>query len=177
MLHVGAAALLVAAEDEPGALFQGNAEIPDRLHGVQRGDRGPLVVRGAPAVQFPVLHERLERARHRPAAPGGDDVQMRKDVQLPRAVIQIDRENVMVVIPDGKSHVSRHPLRGVQRLRGGFAERHAGLRLAFFARNADQLRGVAQQLFPVGLEIRRNLLFVIHDFFRLLFRSCLRRNG
>ena len=86
-----AAALLVhgAADlERPG---QDDARAADRFRGVHRGREARLHVAAAAAVEAPVAHHAAE-GLHRPARPGGDDVEVAVDVEdgrrapLPRRV-------------------------------------------------------------------------------------------
>ena len=168
ILNVAGAALLVGAQQQPGVVLQGHAQVAHRLHGQQGGHGGALVVVGAPAVEHAVHLLRLVGLRYRPAGALPHHVQMAEDVQGGVLVVEIHRAHIVVVVFGGEAQLSGQLQGLVQGGGGAGAEGHAGLGLLPDAADAHQPGDGLHQLGPAGGGVKIGVdLLLVHGVYLL----------
>ena len=163
VLQVTAPALLVRPQDQPHVLLEGDAQLLDGPHGVERAQRRTLVVGGPAPVGTPVLDLHGKGLGHLPAISGRDHVQMGEDVQMGLQFrVHVRCDDVVVVVLHRKSVAPDHVRGGGQALRRLPAKGHSGQRLPALTVDGHQPGQVLQQGGDVLLQVCVDL-GVIHE--------------
>ena len=118
VMDIGAAALLVAAQNQAAAAGEGNVQVLDRFHGHESTDGGALVVRRAAAIDAPVDDFGFKGFGDGPALPRGDHVQVGQDVQLGGPAAKVRGSHVVFIVPGGEAQFLRQ-LEGLGQGGGG----------------------------------------------------------
>ena len=167
IFHVFPAAFLVAAENQPDALFQGDSRVPDRLHGIQCRQRRSLVVVGSPAVDPSVFNQSV-KGRLRPSVPHRHHVQVTQHRDLFLRVPQRRVAGVSLEIPYRKTHGPDVRHGPVQHLPHVLSEGRAVLRLSLHRRRPDPSLQSHHKFIPVT--VNQFINFLLHPCF--LPKSC-----
>ena len=156
------AALLVGAQDHTHVGGEGQAQVPDGLHGQQGAHHGALVIADAPAVEHAVLfHTGVGIGGPAGALP--HHVQVAQDVEPGLLVVEVGQTHVMVVVGGGEAQLGAELQCLVQGGGGAGAEGLAGLSLPLHALHGHQPGDGGHQLplpgrvAPIGFD-----LFLIH---------------
>ena len=170
VVHAAPAGFLIRAENYPDAAAEGYARLLYRGKRVYRGERGALVVKSSPAVQYAVLYDRAV-GRMLPARAFGNDVQMADYAEHLLAFAMLNAADIALHVGRPESQALGCPQRVVQRVGYVLAERRTLDRGSLRAGNANVLLKGRDQLVTVALDYRINDF--VHVMYLLLVITCI----
>ena len=180
MGDVVGAGFFVGAHDEAHPFLELYAVFFEGAHRVQSGDKGPLVITDAAAVEAAVFFDDVKGVGDRPAFAGGHDVGVAQNVEGSRQILVIiGSADVIVVVGDGEAVILRQFQGFIQALVRAVAERLAVFGFAFDRIDGTQRLDVGDHIRQMGIEPRIDC-FVhrsIHSFLYSIQYKLIRLNS